>query len=45
MKIKEIFRAVGLKLVCTICDQGSTTQAAINALIQQTKAHRLRNKN
>lgn len=44
-QICEVVRAVhstGLKVVSTICDQGSTNMAAINMLIHDTKAFYLR---
>lgn len=44
-KIRNVIKAVdstGLKIVATVCDQGSTNTAAINLLKNDTKAHYLR---
>lgn len=44
-QIREVIRAVhstGLKVVSTICDQGSTNMASINMLMHDTKVFYLR---
>lgn len=44
--IKEVIQAVqttGLKVRAVICDQGSTNQAAVNCLKEETKRHCLMN--
>lgn len=43
--LKQIIRkchAIGLNIVATICDQGSNNQAAINSLVNGTRAEYLR---
>lgn len=45
-QIREVIKAVqstGLKVISTICDQGATNSAAINILINDTKAYYWKN--
>lgn len=45
-QIREVIQAVqstGLKVISTICDQGATNSAAINSLIDDTKAYYCKN--